>query len=92
MPGQARLAGYALHNLPPGTDVPWHRVINARGTISLPKSTGAYKRQREKLEAEGIVLLHGRVDLSRFGWTGKRGNSRRKTPRTHRVTDARYPL
>ena len=31
LPGHARLVGYALHALPPGTTVPWHRVINARG-------------------------------------------------------------
>ncbi|MDQ3283053.1 MAG: MGMT family protein, partial [Acidobacteriota bacterium] len=35
--GPARQVGYALHNLPEPSDVPWHRVINARGEIS-PRS------------------------------------------------------
>ena len=54
LPGQARLVGYALHNLPPGTDVPWHRVVNARGGISLDKRFGAGRLQRALLEAEGV--------------------------------------
>ena len=33
-PGHARQVGYALHALPPGTTVPWHRVINASGEVS----------------------------------------------------------
>jgi len=80
LPGQARLTGYALHNLPSGTDVPWHRVINARGRLSLPKATGAYQRQKRRLEEEGIIILNGRVDLSRFGWkTVRRSSPRRAT-------------
>ncbi len=65
-PGQPRLAGYALHNLPAGADIPWQRVINARGTISLPGSAGA--RQRALLEKEGVVFRETKVDLSVFGW------------------------
>jgi methylated-DNA-protein-cysteine methyltransferase-like protein len=49
-------------------DVPWQRVINAKGEIS-PRS-GA-QRQRELLEEEGIVFNEkNRVDLKKFGWTG----------------------
>ena len=36
----ARLVGYALHNLPANSTVPWHRVINSNGKISLPKEGG----------------------------------------------------
>ncbi len=39
--GQARLVGYALHALAAGTRVPWHRVINARGEVSLRTVRGA---------------------------------------------------
>jgi methylated-DNA-protein-cysteine methyltransferase-like protein len=52
-PGMARAVGYALHMLPPGTGVPWWRVINAAGRISIPWPEGA-ERQREKLRAEGV--------------------------------------
>jgi methylated-DNA-protein-cysteine methyltransferase-like protein len=64
---QARQAGYALHALPKGTDVPWHRVINAQGKVSFPPGTRAYKEQRKRLEAEGVVFLRGRIDLDRYG-------------------------
>lgn len=64
LPGQARLVGYALHNLPHDTDVPWHRVVNARGGISLDKKFGAGQLQRALLEAEGVTFDgHGRIDL-----------------------------
>jgi methylated-DNA-protein-cysteine methyltransferase-like protein len=68
--GQARLVGYALHALPAGSTVPWHRVINAQGKLSLERdgaSTGL--TQRLTLEREGVrVDAAGRVSLERFGW------------------------
>jgi methylated-DNA-protein-cysteine methyltransferase-like protein len=64
---QARLVGYAMHALPAGTRVPWQRVVNARGEISLPGS-GA-ERQRERLEREGVRFdARGRIDLDRYLW------------------------
>lgn len=65
-PRAARLAGQALRKLPRGTKLPWHRVINAQGRISLPEP-GA-QRQREKLENEGIILVKGRVDMRKYRW------------------------
>ena len=62
----ARLAGQTLRKLPRGTKLPWHRVINAQGRISLPEP--AAQRQRERLEKEGITLLNGRVDMNRYHW------------------------
>jgi methylated-DNA-protein-cysteine methyltransferase-like protein len=65
--GQARLVGYAMHALPSGTRVPWQRVVNARGEISLPGSSAI--RQRERLEREGVRFdARGRIDLDRFLW------------------------
>jgi methylated-DNA-protein-cysteine methyltransferase related protein len=65
--GQARLVGYAMHALPAGSRVPWQRVINARGEISLPGSSAV--RQRELLEREGVRFdAKGRIDLDRFLW------------------------
>lgn len=65
-PRQARLVGYALHNLPDGADVPWQRVVNARGEISLPPA-GA-RRQRALLAAEGVRFRAGRIPLDACGW------------------------
>lgn len=67
LPGCARQVGYALHALPPGSAVPWQRVLNARGELSLGDESGA--RQRELLASEGVEFdARGRVDLGRFQW------------------------
>lgn len=65
---QARLVGYALHNLPKGIDIPWQRVINAKGMISFRKESSAHKRQRTLLEKEGIVFVNDKIDVAKFGW------------------------
>ncbi|CCO47230.1 putative Methylated DNA-protein cysteine methyltransferase [Vibrio nigripulchritudo SOn1] len=66
-PGYARHVGKALGNLPKGSKLPWHRVINSKGEISL-KGT-AYDRQKGKLEDEGIVVnLAGKVRLKEYQW------------------------
>ena len=51
--------------------IPWHRVINSKGGISLPETSKAAALQRARLRAED-VLLDGdeRVDLNEFGWEG----------------------
>ena len=65
----ARQVGYALRQLPEGTAIPWYRVINSQGRISLPAGSAGHKIQRESLEAEGVVFSErGRVDLRTFGW------------------------
>ena len=73
LPGRARQVGYALAALGPNDrndDVPWHRVINARGEVSARAGGSAFERlQRALLEAEGVVFgPGGRIDLDRFGW------------------------
>ena len=72
LPGRARQVGYALRHLPPGTELPWHRVVNARGEISVRSATGGVSReQRGRLAREGVLLdERGRVDLGRYGWGG----------------------
>lgn len=69
-PGQARLAGYALHALRDERAVPWHRVVDARGRLSLLRSgSGAGVTQRLRLEQEGVRFsAGGRVELVVFGW------------------------
>lgn len=66
LPRRARLVGKLLGQLPPGSEVPWHRVVNAQGKISLQGR--AALRQRRLLEAEGVQFSDaGRISLRRFG-------------------------
>ena len=67
--GHARQVGYALHDLPDGSGVPWHRVINAQGKVS-PRADPSYVTIQQKLlEAEGVEIGRGeRISLKRFGW------------------------
>jgi methylated-DNA-protein-cysteine methyltransferase-like protein len=69
LPGHARQVGYALHALLPGTLVPWHRVINARGEVSRRARPGDEISQRMLLERERIRFdSRGRVRLSQVRW------------------------
>lgn len=68
-PRAARLVGQALGALDEGSDTPWHRVVNARGTISRRGEPVIEHLQRLMLEEEGVELdPGGRIDLERFGW------------------------
>ncbi|HET7469199.1 MAG TPA: MGMT family protein, partial [Gemmatimonadales bacterium] len=67
--GHARQVGYALHALSSGTALPWHRVVNARGSCSLRAVPGAELTQRLLLEKEGVRFdARGRVSLARVRW------------------------
>jgi methylated-DNA-protein-cysteine methyltransferase related protein len=64
MPRRARLVGHALKVAPASLKLPWHRVLNARGAISLPAGSHAHRQQRELLEREGHRFRGGRIDLA----------------------------
>ena len=67
--GHARQIGYALHALPGSLDVPWHRVVNAKGEVSPRTTSDSHELQRHLLEAEGVKFDgKGRVDLKTFRW------------------------
>lgn len=69
----ARMVGYAMAALKRGTapDVPWQRVINAKGKISVHGDGIGNAMQRVILEQEGIEFdANGRIDFERFGWLG----------------------
>lgn len=77
----ARTVGWALQALPDGLKirgrgVPWHRVINAQGRISLTDSgreMGGLRRQAVRLRREGIeVSSAGALDLEYYRWSGER--------------------
>jgi methylated-DNA-protein-cysteine methyltransferase related protein len=69
LPGHARQVGQALRDTPDGLELPWQRVINARGEVS-PRGIGLEAGlQRHLLQEEGVVFDgRGRIDLDRFGW------------------------
>jgi methylated-DNA-protein-cysteine methyltransferase related protein len=68
--GRARQVGYALFQVAPGSDIPWHRVVNAQGKISRsPMRQGNDDLQRVLLEREGIVFdTQEKLNLSRYRW------------------------
>jgi methylated-DNA-protein-cysteine methyltransferase-like protein len=67
--GHARQVGYAMHNLPANSNVPWHRVVNAKGEISARSGGDSHELQRLLLEAEGVQFdAKGRMDLKRYRW------------------------
>ncbi|HEY5674859.1 MAG TPA: MGMT family protein [Malonomonas sp.] len=65
----ARTVGFAMAALPAGSDVPWQRVINSQGKVSLRTDGEGNVLQRDLLEAEGVCFdQHQRVDFQQFGW------------------------
>uniref|UniRef100_A0A832MK84 Methyltransferase n=1 Tax=Eiseniibacteriota bacterium TaxID=2212470 RepID=A0A832MK84_UNCEI len=79
VPHGSRLAGCALHALPAGTPVPWHRVVGAGGRLSLARlSPEGAVTQRLRLAREGVRFdARGRVDLARHGGGAARATRRR---------------
>ena len=64
-----REVGRALATLPRGSRCPWHRVINAQGRVSDRGHDFAARANQERLlEAEGVVLRDGRIDLDIYRW------------------------
>ncbi|QDU66572.1 DUF429 domain-containing protein [Engelhardtia mirabilis] len=69
LPRRARFVGGCLRDLPPGTSLPWWRVVNASGGISPRGDGSSTGEQRRRLEREGVQLTGGgRVDLSLHLW------------------------
>ncbi|MEQ9365245.1 MAG: methylated-DNA--[protein]-cysteine S-methyltransferase [Leptospirales bacterium] len=73
----ARTVSYVLHSSSRKLNLPWHRVINSRGAISLPRG-GGYERQKKLLRGEGVKFdERDRIDLKAFGWRPARRRSAR---------------
>ena len=65
----ARMVGYATAAVPNGSRVPWQRVINSQGMISVRSHGDGDERQRVLLEKEGVKFdAKGKVDLKVFQW------------------------
>ena len=67
LPRGARRVGRTLAALPADTRLPWHRVVNAHGRVSLTGAAG--RHQQARLRREGIDIRDDRISLSRFRWT-----------------------
>jgi methylated-DNA-protein-cysteine methyltransferase-like protein len=79
LPRQARLVGYALNVLPADTALPWHRVVNAKGEISLRSNGLGYDQiQAQLLTREGVRIVGGKIALDQQRWQPRGG------PRTSR--------
>ena len=69
-PRGARQVVRVLHNFSTKENLPWHRVINRQGRISLRPGSG-YEQQRAMLEDEGVSFnRNGTIDLRRYQWSG----------------------
>ena len=83
LPRAPRVPGYALHALPEGSPVPWHRVVGAGGRLSLARlSPDGATTQRLRLEREGVRFDgRGRVDLDKHEWRGAAVRNSRRSQR-----------
>lgn len=70
-PRWSRVVGYALHVNPEPGVIPCHRVVNRFGEPSSAFAFGGVNRQILMLEEEGVEVVDGRVDLSRYLWDGR---------------------
>ncbi|MFW1953752.1 MGMT family protein [Acinetobacter beijerinckii] len=69
LPKHVRLVGYVLKHLDSQSEIPWHRVINSQGKISVHRLNEQGENvQKLLLNEEGIYLLNNKVNLKKFGW------------------------
>lgn len=65
-PRGARQVVRILHSMSQKYDLPWHRIINAKGEIAIKDDAGSFT-QKDRLLSEGIMLTRaGKVDLTRY--------------------------
>jgi len=78
LPGRARLVGKVLRE----TDktLPWHRVLGAGGTISLPKGSAGFDEQIGRLQEEGVPVIKGRVRMREWQWQPDLGRAALSDP------------
>ena len=73
LPRHARLVGRVLQQLDADSGVPWHRVINAQGKISLSKTNEKGENiQQLKLQQEGVAVAAGKINLKQYQWDSEK--------------------
>ncbi|MCX5469350.1 MGMT family protein [Acinetobacter nematophilus] len=69
LPKHARLVGRVLGQLPEDHDIPWYRVINSQGRISLNKlDEHGMCIQTSRLREEDVVVVDGKINLKKYQW------------------------
>lgn len=68
----ARVVGYALHAIPDGSDIPWHRVVKKDGEVFGGAESASGKYQTELLKSEGVGFVDGHVDMKKYQWEKRR--------------------
>ena len=71
-PGTPRQVGGALHRSPEGMCLPAHRVVNRDGVLTGAAAFTFEKEQESRLRAEGVEVLHNKVDLKKYRWNPSR--------------------
>lgn len=66
-PQNARQVGQLISRLPVTTKLPWYRILNSQGKISMRPGSGP-GQQRQLLEDEGVIFINDRVSLTQYGW------------------------
>lgn len=64
----ARFVGRLMCELPEASQLPWHRVINAQGKLSLPTDSASYAEQKRRLLSEGIEFVNEKINLRIYGY------------------------
>ena len=62
----ARAVGNALHKNPDPDNIPCYRVVNAKGELAEAFAFGGADAQEKLLEAEGVEVIDGKVDLKKY--------------------------
>ena len=70
-PRWARVVGYALHVNPDPDGIPCYRVVTKDGRVSDAFAFGGVNEQILLLQEEGVEIIDGKVDLSKYIWDGK---------------------
>lgn len=68
----ARVVGYALHAIPAGSDIPWHRVVKKDGEVFGGVESSGGKHQIKLLGKEGVGFVDGYVDMKKYQWMKRR--------------------
>lgn len=69
LPRHARLVGKVLSRIDEKSEIPWHRVINAQGKISLAcLDHQGFNEQQVRLLSEGVTITNGKISFKNFGW------------------------